>query len=180
MAAVKLIKFVAVAIMASSSAAEPTNRTCADQDQDHMVALQVGEQNPAGVIHCGDVCPGYNCPACPNNATHFSCSDAKHSYLASNPPGLDEEAFSRSECLWWTLNETCWTHTGSAVTVFFELDGCTDCDCPAGFKSHVWGPYLNETKCSMRYVTSMNAVCPNGWCECSWLGWGCKARGSCR
>ncbi|CAE8694802.1 unnamed protein product [Polarella glacialis] len=56
MAAVKLIKFVAVAILVSSSAAEPTNRTCAGQNQ---VALQVGVQSHAGTCGCGEVCPGY-------------------------------------------------------------------------------------------------------------------------
>ncbi|CAE8700068.1 unnamed protein product [Polarella glacialis] len=175
MAAVELIKFVAVAILASSSAAEPTNRTCAGQDQDEMVALQVGEQNHAGACHCGNVCPGYNCPACPTKARHFSCSDAKHSYLASNPPGLDQEAFSRSICDWWNANTRCWTHAGSAVEVYFEL-GKVDV-CPAGFKILYFGPFPN---CAIRYITSLNVVCPNGWCECRWGGCGCKARGSCR
>ncbi|CAE8627605.1 unnamed protein product [Polarella glacialis] len=116
MAAVKLIKFMAVAILASSSAAEPTNRTCAGQDQDDMVALQVGEQNHAGTCSCGDVCPGYRDD---HGARHFSCDDAKKSYLASNRPGLDQEAFSRSICVWSKDTTKCWSHSGSAETVVF-------------------------------------------------------------
>ncbi|CAE8665433.1 unnamed protein product [Polarella glacialis] len=97
MAAVKLIKFVAVAILASSSVAEPTNRTCAGQDQDEMVTLQVGEQSHAGGCHCAAVCPGYN--SCTAGGTcKYSCPEAKKSYLASNPPGLDQEKFSQTEC----------------------------------------------------------------------------------
>ncbi|CAE8614673.1 unnamed protein product [Polarella glacialis] len=128
MAAVKLIKFVAVAILVSSSAAEPTKRTCAGQDQDEMVALQVGEQIHAGACHCGKVCPGYDRPVCSRRkgckikARHFSCFEAKKPYLASNPPGLDQEAFSRSECGWTHMNTRCWTHTGSAVTLYFQMD----------------------------------------------------------
>ncbi|CAE8630808.1 unnamed protein product [Polarella glacialis] len=180
MAAVKLIKFVAVAILASSSAAEPTNRTCAGQDQDEMVTLQVGGQSHAGYCRCGVVCPGYN--SCPGGTCQFSCSDAKKSYLASNPPGLDQEAFSRSKCDWITGRERtkmshtygldCWSHTGSAMTVYFEL-GLGN-GCPAGFRL---GPFRS---CAIKYKTSMNAVCPNGWCECRGGGCGCKARGSCR
>ncbi|CAE8717572.1 unnamed protein product [Polarella glacialis] len=177
MAAVKLIKFVAVAILASSSAAEPTNRTCAGQDQDEMVALQVGEQNHAGGCMCFSVCFGYNHPChdghCPG-ARHFSCSSAKKSYLASNPPGLDQEAFSRSKCVWDTYDRKCWSHTGSAETVTFELepgDGC-----PAGFD--MWSIFFNKM-CAIKYKASMNAVCPHGWCKCRSGGCGCKARGSC-
>ncbi|CAE8657672.1 unnamed protein product [Polarella glacialis] len=167
MAAVKLIKFVAVAILASSSAAEPTNRTCADQDQDEMVALQVGEQSHAGHCHCGDVCPGYN--NYPGNE-HYSCSDAKESYLASNPTGLDQEAFSQTTCTWWSGNTNCWSHMGGAITMFFEPPSWKS-DCPVGL------PSLDG--CRIVYDTSLNVVCPNGWCECRGGGCGCKARGSC-
>ncbi|CAE8582493.1 unnamed protein product [Polarella glacialis] len=174
MAAVKLIKFVAVAILASSSAAEPTNRTCAGQDQDEMVALQVGEQNHC---HCGEVCPGYNSPAGSSKARHFSCSGAKKSYLASNPPGLDQEAFSRSTCAWSNSNTRCWTSHGSAETVVFE-SGTFPGTCPAGFKNR--SPGTSYHSCGIDYATSMNVACPHGWCKCTWLGCGCKARGSCR
>ncbi|CAE8641448.1 unnamed protein product [Polarella glacialis] len=122
MAAVKLIKFVAVAILALSGAAEPTNRTCAGQDQDDMVTLQVGEQSHAGHCHCGGVCPGYN--NCPGGTCKYSCSDAKKSYLASNPPGLDQEAFSQTECEFGPSiggNTKCWSHEGGALTVQFDL-----------------------------------------------------------
>ncbi|CAE8702040.1 unnamed protein product [Polarella glacialis] len=202
MATVKLIKFVAVAILASSSAAEPTNRTCAGQDQDDMVALQVGEQSHAGACHCGKVCPGYNAPG--GGAVHFSCSDAKESYLASNP-GVDQEALSQTECrfidgrnpkrsiLWG--NTKCWSASGSALTVRFKLLHCnekTRSSCPAGFKRgdrNCSPKSFKEGNCRsscpagyyyIDYAASMNVVCPNGWCACRLGGCGCKAEGSCR
>ncbi|CAE8603159.1 unnamed protein product [Polarella glacialis] len=97
MAAVKLIKFVAVAILLSSSDAEPTNRTCAGQDQDEMVALQVGVQSHVGTCSCGDVCPGYNGQG--GGEVEFSCSEAQEAYLASNP-GVDQEALLQTKCMW--------------------------------------------------------------------------------
>ncbi|CAE8622926.1 unnamed protein product [Polarella glacialis] len=170
MAAVKLIKFVAVAILVSSSAAEPTNRTCAGQDQDEMVALQVGEQSHAGGCHCGHVCPGYK-------TRHVSCTYAKKSYVASNPPGLDQEAFAQSKCRFpIPISTKCWSHTGSEVKVRVELKGGVDA-CPAGFK--ILGMWPLRV-CGIEYATSMNVVCPHGWCECREGGCGCKARGSCR
>ncbi|CAE8737778.1 unnamed protein product [Polarella glacialis] len=177
MAAVKLIKLVAVAILAASSAAEPTNRTCAGQDQDEMVTLQVGEQSHAGYCHCGVVCPGYN--NCPGGTCKFSCSDAKESYLASNPPGLDQEVFSQTECFWCSVNSKCWSSQGPGLTMYFQPHGWkkdTNCDwtrddCPVGL------PSLDG--CRIRYETSLNVVCTNGWCECRGGGCGCKARGSC-
>ncbi|CAE8589549.1 unnamed protein product [Polarella glacialis] len=168
MAAVKLIKFVAVAIMASSSAAEPTNRTCAGQDQDVMVTLQVGEQSDAGHCHCGVVCPGYS--NCPGGTCKYSCSDAKKSYLASNPPGLDQEAFSQTECYFFSGNTNCWSQYGGALEVYFNPPSWTT-TCPVGL------PSLDG--CRIRYCTSMDVVCPKGWCECRGGGCGCKARGSC-
>ncbi|CAE8660050.1 unnamed protein product [Polarella glacialis] len=160
MAAVKLIKFVAVTILASSSAAEPTNRTCAGQDQDVMVALQVGEQSHVGGCKCADVCPGYEDSG--GNAHHFSCSNAKEAYLASDPPGVDLEAFSRATCEWthtghwgvYIYDTKCWTHTGTALTAIFHSD------------LDIW------------YTTHMAVVCPNGWCECRSGGCGCKAEHS--
>ncbi|CAE8614927.1 unnamed protein product [Polarella glacialis] len=149
MAMVKLIKFVAVAILAPSSAAEPTNRSnvCGDE----TVTLQVGY---AGHCHCGDVCPAYN------KNSKYSCSDAKESYLASNPPGLDQEAFSQMECNFKRPqgslsggNMNCWSHSGGDLTVHFQPPGGGD---------------------SIVYDTSLNVVCPNGWCECR--GGGAVAR----
>ncbi|CAE8586895.1 unnamed protein product [Polarella glacialis] len=176
MAAVKLIKFVAVAILASSSAAEPTNRTCARQNQDEMVALQVGVQSHVGGCICDKVCPGYNCPG---GTCKFSCSDAKKSYLASNPPGVDQEAFLRTECAYFKSNkrrisnQKCWA-SYSALTVKFQLPGPLY-PCPDGFDT-----ILSQKVCSIHYATSMNVVCPNGWCKCRLGGCGCKAQGNCR
>ncbi|CAE8620808.1 unnamed protein product [Polarella glacialis] len=182
MAAVKLIKFVAVAILASSSAAEPTNRTCAGQDQDELVTLQVGEQRShAGHCHCGDVCKAYN--DCPGGTCKYSCSIAKESYLASNPAGLDQEAFSQAECEWkdmekglllTTGNTNCWSKSGSDLTVYFQPPGWNPAggDCPVGL--------LNLDGCRIAYDTSMNVICPTGWCECRGGGCGCKADGSCK
>eukprot|EP00442_Polarella_glacialis_P050649 CAMPEP_0115117012 /NCGR_PEP_ID=MMETSP0227-20121206/43627_1 /TAXON_ID=89957 /ORGANISM="Polarella glacialis, Strain CCMP 1383" /LENGTH=150 /DNA_ID=CAMNT_0002517979 /DNA_START=98 /DNA_END=551 /DNA_ORIENTATION=- len=124
MAAVKLIKFVAVAILVSSSDAEPTNQTCAGQDLDETVALQVGVQSHLGKCLCGEVCPGYY------KQSHYSCSAAKKAYLASNP-GVHPEAFLQTECSWKTPdkigNTKCWSHRGSALEVAFVLG-----DVPAG------------------------------------------------
>ncbi|CAE8640157.1 unnamed protein product [Polarella glacialis] len=180
MAALKLIKFVALAILASSSAAEPTNRTCAGQDQDDMVALQVGEQSHAGGCKCNKVCPGYE--KIGGGAHHFRCSDAKESFLASKPPGVDLEAFSRTKCEWlkgqWLIQNTkCWSHSGSALTVNFNLGLPGHHPCPLGFSWYARNP---DSYCFIKYETSMNVVCPNGWCECRRGGCGCKAQGSCR
>ncbi|CAE8635810.1 unnamed protein product [Polarella glacialis] len=189
MAAVKFIKFVAVAILLSSDVAEPTNRTCAGQDQDEMVALQVGVQSHAGTCSCGDVCPGYNGQG--GGEVEFSCSDAKESYIASNP-GVDQEALLQTTCSYSSgkhqsgavYNTKCWSALGSALTVTFKLPFSSKKDpqpclstCPAGFG------HLTAAKCAncmIVYLTSMNVVCPNGWCECGGVGCGCKAQGSCR
>ncbi|CAE8674115.1 unnamed protein product [Polarella glacialis] len=146
MAAVKLIKFVAVAILLSSSDAEPTNRTCAGQDQDEMMALQVGVQSHAGTCSCGDVCPGYNGQG--GGEVEFSCSDAQEAYFASNP-GVDQEALSQTDCSYTSgknqegkvVNTKCWSGLGSALTVTFKLPYYTKktpqypclSTCPAGF-----------------------------------------------
>ncbi|CAE8635808.1 unnamed protein product [Polarella glacialis] len=197
MAAVKLIKFVAVAMLLSSSVAEPTNRTCAGQDQDETVALQVGVQSHAGTCSCGDVCPGYNGQG--GGEVEFSCSDAQESYLASNP-GVDQEALSQTECSYASgknqegtvFNTKCWSALGSALTVTFVLPYYTKktpqypclSTCPVGFG--FTGDFDNGktgydcASCMIGYATSMNVVCPNGWCACGGGGCGCKAQGSCR
>ncbi|CAE8614166.1 unnamed protein product [Polarella glacialis] len=202
MAAVKLIKFVAVAIWFSSSDAEPTNRTCAGQDQDEMVALQVGVQSHVGTCSCGDVCPGYNGQG--GGEVEFSCSEAQEAYLASNP-GVDQEALSQTECYWASGphlekvdNTKCWSGLGSALWVTFNLPyphgkknsqyPCLS-TCPAGFYNADEGidcapcaaPIPAENiRSDYLYATSMNVVCPNGWCECGGGGCGCKAQGRCR
>ncbi|CAE8744007.1 unnamed protein product [Polarella glacialis] len=191
MAAVKLIKFVAVAILASSSAAEPTNRTCAGQDQDEVVALQVGEQSHAGACHCGKVCPGYEyCSGgenLGNGKCNFDCSDAKESYLASKPPGVDQEAISQSWCSWYYSDGSpvggfrCWSAHGSALIVSFNLDEASRPVCPAGFECRFpSATSLACSYCSLKHMTSMNVVCPHGWCACRVGGCGCKAEGSCK
>ncbi|CAE8587698.1 unnamed protein product [Polarella glacialis] len=171
MAAVKLIKFVAVAILASSSAAEPTNSTCAGQDQDEIVALQVGEQSHDGTCICGVVCPPYK--HCSGGTCKYSCSDAKESYLASNPPGLDQEAFSQASCTFYSGNLNCWSYLGGALSMSFKQQGNTH-PCPAGFQRQ-----YDSNPCSIHYETSLDVVCPKGWCECRKWGCGCKARGTC-
>ncbi|CAE8679146.1 unnamed protein product [Polarella glacialis] len=186
MAAVKLIKFVAVAILASSSAAEPTNRTCAGQDQDEMVALQVGVQSHLGICSCGSVCAGYN------EHRHFSCSNAKKTYLASNP-GIHPEVLSQTSCQnirdassgTVFFSTKCWIHHGHSLIVSFTLNPKKNCrsSCPAGFKKSTWKFVKDEygcLKCQIHYATSMNVVCPNGWCSCRLMGCGCQAQGNCR
>ncbi|CAE8627544.1 unnamed protein product [Polarella glacialis] len=178
MAAVKLIKFVAVAILVSSSDAEPTNQTCVGQDQDEMAALQVGVQSHLGTCSCGSVCEGYK------KHGHFSCSNAKKTYLASNP-GVDPEAMSQTKCEYKSMsqyakdNTKCWSHEGEKLKVTFRMpNDCSRKSCPVGFSKHV--PPSKCLLCFILHTTSMNELCPHGWCECDSFSCMCAARGSCR